>query len=546
MLSVIGTTVAGLGLFLFGLRFLTENLKMLAGQRVRERIAAWTTRPLYGLFWGGVLAIITKSAKATMFILIGMRRAGMVSVGQSLPILIGANMTVGTIVVILALDIKVAFLFLLGIAAIVYTSDKAHALRSGAGAIFGIGLLFLGLNTMQVGVAPIADADWFEPVLEWTKTSYLLGFVAGAILSFILQSSLAVVVITIAFLHSGLVSLNESIMIVYGANVGSSLVSLALSARMSGQSKQIAAFQTSINFLGGAILVPLFYLEVFGGVPLVRSATEAIAQTAGAQIAIVFLVFNIVPGIVLLLFLGPTRTLLERIWPETPVEKASSPRYLYGYMAEDPDTALELIALEQSRLLGHLANSLGTLRQSKGRAQFDTNRGAFKSLADKVAEAIAGLSTNSKLSEDSFDRLNHLMNIQHSLQSTDEILGATQVEFATLRRSEVGSRFVSAAIEGLDTILLTLIEVAKDRSRAEAEFLAAMTSEEGNGISKVRTAFLAEESKLEPELRAKLLAASNHSERLIRLFGSLGQHFMALEAWEKDLSIGSRSGAFSS
>ena len=111
MLPVIGALVAGLGLFFVGLNFLTEHLKMLSGRRLRERIATWTKRPLMGVLWGGVFIAITQSTAATMFILISMLRAGMVTVAQSLPMIIGVNVAAGLIVLILVFDIKIAILF---------------------------------------------------------------------------------------------------------------------------------------------------------------------------------------------------------------------------------------------------------------------------------------------------------------------------------------------------------------------------------------------------------------------------------------------------
>ena len=529
MIPVIGALVAGLGLFFVGLSFLTEHLKMLSGRRLRERIAAWTKRPLMGVLWGGVFIAITQSTAATMFILVSMLRAGMVTVAQSLPMIIGVNVAAGLIVLILVFDIKIAILFLLGLSGIVYTSDKARGLRAAAGTIFGISLLFFGLNTMQAGVAPLAETDWFESALQWTKDSYLLGFAIGVGLSFLVQSSLAVVVLTIALQQSGLFSLNESIMIVYGGNVGSSVLSFVLSASMSGQSKQIAMYQTAYNFAGAIILVPLFYLEIYGAFPLVKFAAESITQSGAGQVAVVNMIFNLVPGVVLFVLLKPASRLLERLWPETFVEQASKPKYLHDRMAEDPDTALELVELEQCRLVEYLANALDTLRQGGGRTKLEAYQEAFTTLSGQIREAISDLSTSSKLSQDSFERLNNLMNIQQSLQSASEVLGDMQKEFAALEHSQIGARFVASAIEGLDTILLTLIDVAKERSTEDAQFLEMMTSEEGHGISNVRSAYLAEESNLDPDARMKLLAAANYCERLIWLFGSMGRHYMALK-----------------
>ena len=196
MILVAASLIAGLGLFFVGLYLLTEHLKMLSGRRLRERIATWTKQPLLGVMWGGVFIAITQSTAATMFIIISMMRSGMMTVRQALPIIIGVNMAAGVIILVLVVDIKVAVLFLLGVTGIAYTNDRARAFRTIAGVVFGVSLLFFGLNTMQEGVAPLSQTAWFEGLLGWTKGNYLLGFAIGAALSFVVQSSIAVVVLT--------------------------------------------------------------------------------------------------------------------------------------------------------------------------------------------------------------------------------------------------------------------------------------------------------------------------------------------------------------
>jgi hypothetical protein len=127
---------------------------------------------------------------------------------------------------------------------------------------------------MQEAAAPLARMEWFDSLMKWRSGSFLLGLAIGAVLSFFVQSSLAIVVLTIAFHKAGLFSMAESIMVVYGANLGSSFLTLMLSSGPTGQSMQIAMYQTAYNFVGAIILVPLFYLEVLGGVPLIRAISE--------------------------------------------------------------------------------------------------------------------------------------------------------------------------------------------------------------------------------------------------------------------------------
>lgn len=525
MISVLASLIAGLGLFFVGLHFLTEHLKMLSGSRLRRRIASLTKHPLQGIFWGGVLISITQSTAATTFILIGMMRSRMMDMRQALPILVGTNMLAWVIVLVLVFDIKAAIFFVLGLAGFIYTNDKARSWRTLAGAVFGIALLFLGLSTMQAGVAPFADTPLFDRALEWTRGSYMLGLLIGAGLSFLVQSSLAVTVLAIALQHAGLFSLSESIMVVYGSSIGSSFLTLALSSGLQGQSKQLAMFQTAYNFISAIILVPLFYLEIYGNVPLVRAMAMALSQHGGTQIAMIKLIFNAVPGVILLILIKPCIRTLERFWPETPEEQASKPKYLHEHATDDADTALQLIEMEQARLLKTLSISFNAMREGADRSQLPALHEAFEALSRTIREAITDLSGR-PMGPETYDRLDKVLNLQHSIETAStEVMGlGTKVQ--ALRRTPSGRRFAKVVVEGLDTVLLTLVDVAEERSDQHFAVLGVMTSEDG--IGRVRKAYLAEESGLDAQGRMQLLAAANHCERLIWLFGEMGRTCMAL------------------
>ena len=527
---VFASLLAGLGLFFVGLFFLTEHLKLLSGRRLRECIAKWTKNPVMGVLWGGVFIAVTQSAAATMFILISMLRSGMMGVRQILPIIIGINMVAGLIVLVLVIDIKIAIFFLLGIAGIVFTNDKARAFKTIAAVFLGISMLFLGLNTMQEGVAPLTQAVWFEELLQWTKGNYILGFIIGAAMSFLVQSSLAPIVLTIAFQTAGLFSLAGSIMVVYGANVGSSILTLVLSSSMTGQSKQVAMYQTAYNFVGAIILVPLFYLEIHGGYPLIKAIAEWITTSGGGQIATVNLLFNSLPSVVMFVLIGPTASLYERLWPETLEEQASKPKYIHDKATEDPDSALDLIELEQIRLIEFLSTSLDTQREGGTPSMLAAYQEAFKTLGGIIRETISDLSARQQLTPEIYERLDILLNIQHLLESASESVGGLSKNFQALRGSSHGARFVGSAVEGLDIIVLSLLDVTNERSEEDAALLNTITSEDGNGTKAVRSAYLAKESGLDTSQRMRLLAAANHCERLIWLFGNMGQNYMALKA----------------
>lgn len=528
MSSLFPSLIAGLGLFFVGMYFLTEHLKAMNVRRLRKRIALWTRHPALGLLWGGIFMTITQSTSASTFILVGMIRSGMMQVKQALPVVVGANMLAGLIIFVFAFDIKTVVFIVLGIAGISYTSDRLAGLRRFSGSILGVCLLFLGLNMMQSGAAPLADDSYINSLLEMGHQAWLYGFLAGCFLTVLLQTSIAVVVMTIAFLQAGLFTLDDSMMIVYGANVGASLLTMVLSSKLVGASRQVAMFQTTYNFVGAFILVPMFLIEYYGNIPMVKYLVLYLTDNPASQLALINLLFNFFPGVVLLFMLGPTSRVFEKVWPETAEEQASKPKFLHDQAIDDPSGAFDLIELEQIRLLKQLSSMFGILRnfQSNGSGQLEPTKEAFNTLCTSIREAISELSLRHRLPPEGYEYLDYLLHVQHALETASEEIMGLAHSMESLQKTTYGSSFASAAIEGLDTILMMLIEVARGRSEEDAALLEIITAEDGSGVSRVRSAYLGQQNDLDSSARLQLLSAANHCERFVWLMGGLGRHYM--------------------
>lgn len=523
MISILSALLAGLGLFFGGLQILTENMKRLSSRRLRTLVARYTRTPLMGALWGGAFVVVTQSGAATMFIIVSLLRSGMMTVRQAMPMIIGLNIFGALIVLVLVVDIRLAVLLLTGLAGILYKADSRNTVGSIIGAVFGIALLFFGLSMMNESVAPLSKETWFSGLLVWTQGSFMLGFLIGCVLSVVVQSSLAVMAVVLAFEYSGIFGIGESVMIVYGANAGSSLLTWVLSLNLRGQARQIAMYQTFYNLAAAVVLVPLFYVEIWFGVPLMLASIRAITSDIGGQIAAAFIIFNLIPGLLLLPLLSVTASLLQRLWPDTEAEVASRPRYLHEHAADDPETAMDLVALEQARLVGYLSRMFGAIRADGEEGSFGQIREAFGILGTTVRETIDDLAAGSRLSEASYERLNGLLSFQHSLDAASAALSGVERERLALRGSSKGQRFLASVVEGVDTIVLTLVDALRDRDPDDQALLESMTSDDGNGLKSVRSAYLAEEPGLDSEDRMRLLAVANHAERLIWLLGDMGR-----------------------
>ncbi|MBN1767709.1 MAG: Na/Pi cotransporter family protein [Prolixibacteraceae bacterium] len=518
--------LAGLGLFFFGLQTLTHYLKILTGKKVRKLIVRFTKTAAHGIFLGGILITVTQSLSAMVFTLIGMARAKAIEVKQALPIIIGGNILGGVIIFLISFDIEVVILLVLGLSAILLTSTKSKKYINYFGLIFGLALLFFGLFTMQSGVSPLIEMPWMQEALISSQGKYIAVFVIAALISLIIHSTMATIIIGLALTSSGLLSFHDAMMLVYGANVGSSVLTFILSAKITGKSKQIAMFQGFYNFIGALLVLPLFVLEVYGEIPLVGALVHSLSANLAVQMALLYTIFNIIPGFLLLATLPIVGRLLNRFWPESLEEKLAAPRFIYNNITDDSESALQLLKLEQANLLNLISATFNLLRHKEGHSKMASYIEGFQSLNTTINETITEISASSKLNFEQYEALNQSITIQSKLKTLFGNIVALSDNYRVLSKAGHGEQFITSSIEGLDVILMTLQDVVNQNNNEDADLLQLMTSEDGNGIKKVRKAYLSHENKLNADEKLNLLETMNRCERIIRLMGELGKEFV--------------------
>jgi len=178
------------------MHFIGVNLKLVADLALRRQIAQLTSTTPAGMLVGGIMIVVTQSASAAVFLLVGLVRAGMLTLRQAQPVILGINVGAGLILLFLTIDIRIAVLILIGVSGIAYTFGPSDRERL-AGAAIGIGLLFLGLQIMREGAADLEGMQWFHDVVAAAAGSPSLALLAGAVLTVIAQSSIAVSAIMI-------------------------------------------------------------------------------------------------------------------------------------------------------------------------------------------------------------------------------------------------------------------------------------------------------------------------------------------------------------
>ena len=524
MIVVLASLLAGLGLFFTGVKMVGSHLKQMTSRRIRLLVSKWAGNNLLAGFLGAIIILITQSTAAMTFIIISLISSGMLNVRRALPMLIWGNGGASVLVLVVMLDIKSIVFLVLGISGLAYYFEKPFRYRNLSGAVLGLGLLFFGLQWIRIHAVPLAELEWFKSVLYQTKNSYLLALAAGTLLSFVVQSSAAVTVVAIAMTQAGLFSINQTMMIIYGTNLGGSATMWLLSAGIKGTSKQMAMAQILFNLIGCLVFIPLFYLEVYADVPLVKHLVTMTGHGIEKQMAYVYALFNLFTAFLMSFFLNPLYRILVRFWPPTEEEDKSKVQFIHDQALQDPETALDLVEKEQSRLLKLIPEYLEgvrTARTSKQSFSCHATHNAFGVVAAEVQAFMSDL-VDKNLSHLTSERLVNLLNRHSLLVSIEENTYRLAETLATSGHSEALKNLFHSFVEGLDTILLTALDAMEAKNASELKMLISITEDRGNMMEKVRNTYLAGEKALEQQDKSVLLYVTNLFERIVWMTGKLG------------------------
>ena len=194
----------------------------------------------------------------------------------------------------------------------------------------------------------------------------------------------------------------------------------------------------------------------------------------------------------------------------------------------DAPDSIEAVALEQKRLLEVIAQSFNAMREGKNIMHLKAFHESFTVLSEIIGNAINDTLTDTSLTADLYERINVLLDNQEQLVTLSSVLENLGKEIKTLSENEKTRSLSQIAVEGLDAILLTLMDLAHAYSDIDMQLLANMTSENGKGLSGIRQSYLGAEKELEAGNKAVLVSATNHMDQLRGLFGKIGTNYQKL------------------
>ena len=283
--------LGGFGLFMFGIKFVGDGLKSLAGDKLRDYINKYTSKTWMALIIGVVITILIQSSSATTAITIGLVRAGLMKLEQAAGVVIGAN--IGTTITAFLIGLKIErfslyFVFLGG--TILSFANKKQSRHIGE-VLIGFGALFYGLQIMGDSLKMLKDVPEFIMFAEAMSNNAFLSLAAGTILTALIQGSAATIGVIQKIYESGGMTLIAALPFVFGSNIGTTITGAFAAIGGTPESKRTALLHTVFNIIGTTIgmvlLVPyagfINWLSTeFGVAPMMQIAVSHIIFNVGA------------------------------------------------------------------------------------------------------------------------------------------------------------------------------------------------------------------------------------------------------------------------
>ncbi len=356
--------VGGLALFLFGMEQMSDALKAVAGERMRVILAKLTTNRFMGAATGAFVTAVIQSSSVTTVLVVGFITAGLMSMSQSIGVIMGANIGTTITAQIVAFKVTKAALPMIAIGFGMLFTSKQEKIKHYGAMLMGLGMIFFGMSVMSEAMSPLRG---YQPFLDLmvSMENPLVGILVAAAFTGLVQSSSATTGIVIVMASQGFISLPAGIALAFGANVGTCITAILASLGKPREAVRAAMVHVLFNIFGVLLWVAFIpylaqFVTSFSPAHADLTGIDKLAAEVPRQIANAHTVFNIANTFIFIGFAGQFARLVEWLVPDKPIEEVfiTKPRYLSEELLDTPSLALQQVRLELRHMGEHVQDML--------------------------------------------------------------------------------------------------------------------------------------------------------------------------------------------
>ena len=467
---VLFALLGGTALLLYGVRLVGEGLQRAAGTRLRHLLATLSGNRLKGLAVGAGVTALLQSSSATTVMLVGFASAGLLSLRQTIGVILGADVGTTVTVQLLAfnlLDLAPLIVFVGWVASVASKGTVGYVGR----AVLGFGFLFLGMRLIVEGTAPLKQSPLFADLLSALSREPLILLLIAAAFTALVHSSAATIGLAISLATAGLMPLEGAIPVIFGANIGTAGTALVASLGANVEARRVALAHASFKVAGVVIFIPF----VSALADLVRLTSSDLPR----QIANAHTLFNVVLAILFLPLAHVAADVITRLVPDTRT-RTTGALYLNPQVLDTPAVALGQALREVLRMgdvvLDSLRDALVVLERNDEALMREVI--ARDELIDRLEEDIKQFLvklSSQTLTEDQAERETALIFVIANLEEIGDVIEKNLMELAEkkFRGNHVFSPQGWTEIKELHALVTENLELAMsalasgDRSVAE-------------------------------------------------------------------------------
>lgn len=480
----------GLALFLAGLDLLSDGLKKAAGNTLRDILQKLTVNRFMGAITGAFVTAVLNSSSVTTVLVVGFVTANVMTLAQSVGVIMGSNIGSTMTAQLLAFNLSAYSLILVAVGFFMTFASKTDRPKYYGMMIMGLGLVFYGMGLMSEGMKPLRSYEPFLDILA-SMENPLLGILAGAVFTGLVQSSAATVGIAIAMASEGLLTLPAGIALALGANIGTCVTALLAALGKPTEAVRAAVVHISFNIVGVLIWLPFLTILADIAVDLSPSAaglegTAKLAAEVPRQIANANTLFNVINT---LLFIGFTTWFARlAVWliPDRapPEDVIIKPEFLDEAALEAPSIALENARREIERaglITVEMMDALHDALERKDKEQLDkvARRDDAVDILETEIMSYLGRTRQNGLTEDESATQEALVAAVINLESVADVIETDMVGVA---KAYLEGEYEASSQETRDMVLglfetvrqsveLTVKAIGQSDQRAAQEVL---------------------------------------------------------------------------